>query len=290
MAFIRTERSTSLALVSLMSVTLKTELGFLADWANALPLSEAATFHSPTSLENPLAMAPVSSSSKVQVRLAPSPASRGPAKRVASARPLIRKLKVLIRASLSFSHCANRYGQTRWNSAPPAVARHPDRSRPEALGRDERGEVAQHAGDRPLSLIEVDQVVGREPARLPSAAERLQGSGVESPGREDSRRPVQHLRRPVADGLGRQAVAGDSTEVVDPRLITGPALQAIVQQELEPEQEEGVEIRQPVGALERLVFQPAGLLGVQLDRRRDHAPAVGPDRFAHTAPDLPEPA
>src|SRR6516225_5767399 len=113
MAFIRTERSTSLALVSLMSVTLKTEFGFLADWASALPLSEAATVHWPTSLVNPLAMAPVSSSSKVQVRFAPSPAARGPARRVASARPLIHRLQVLIRASLSFSDGTHRYGQIR---------------------------------------------------------------------------------------------------------------------------------------------------------------------------------
>jgi hypothetical protein len=77
MAFIRTERSTSLALVSLMSATLKTEFGFLADWARALPWSEGATFHSPTSLVNPLAMAPVSSSSKVHVFLASSPANKG---------------------------------------------------------------------------------------------------------------------------------------------------------------------------------------------------------------------
>ena len=83
------ERSTSLALVSLISVMLKTEFGFLADWARALPLSEAATFHSPTSLVNPLAMTPVSSSSKVQVRLAPSPAYRGPSSRAARARPLV---------------------------------------------------------------------------------------------------------------------------------------------------------------------------------------------------------
>src|SRR5262245_55306708 len=100
MAFIRTERSTSLALVSLMSVTLKTEFGFLADWANALPLSEAATFHSPTSLVNPLAMTPASSSSKDHVLLAPCPPYRGPSSRTANAKPLIR-LHAFIRASLS---------------------------------------------------------------------------------------------------------------------------------------------------------------------------------------------
>src|SRR5262249_8917265 len=144
MAFIRTERSTSLAWVSRMSVTLKTEFGFLADWASALPLSEAATVHWPTSLVNPLAMAPASSSSKVQVRLAPAPAPRGPARTVASARPLIRRLQVLIRTSLSFSDGANRYGQTRGNSALVSVAHHTDRTQPKALGRDERGEVAKH--------------------------------------------------------------------------------------------------------------------------------------------------
>src|SRR5438309_4636523 len=92
-----------------MSVTLKTEFGFLADWASALPLSEAATFHSPTSLVNPLAIAPVSSSSKVQVRLAPSPAYRGLSSRAASAKPLVIRLHVLIRASLSSIDGVNRF-------------------------------------------------------------------------------------------------------------------------------------------------------------------------------------
>src|SRR5262249_21711945 len=101
MAFIRTERSTSLALVSLMSVTLKTEFGFLANWASALPLSETATLHSPTSLVNPLAMAPGSSSSKDHVRLAASPADRGLSNRAASAKLLVIRLHVLIQASLS---------------------------------------------------------------------------------------------------------------------------------------------------------------------------------------------
>jgi hypothetical protein len=98
-----------LASVSLMRVTLKTEFGFLADWARALPLSEAATLYSPTSLVNPLAMAPDSSLSKVQVRLVPSPAITGLSSRAANAKPLVIRLHVLIRASLSSIDGVNRF-------------------------------------------------------------------------------------------------------------------------------------------------------------------------------------
>src|SRR5947208_542722 len=77
----RTDRVTSFALVAVASVMLKTEFAFLADCAIALPLSEATTAHSPTSLVNPLAILPVASSSKVQVCVASSPANGGPNRR-----------------------------------------------------------------------------------------------------------------------------------------------------------------------------------------------------------------
>src|SRR5712671_5121439 len=59
--------STSLTLVSPASATLKTEFGFFAVWARTLPSWVEATFHSPTSLVNPLAIRPTGSSSNVHM-------------------------------------------------------------------------------------------------------------------------------------------------------------------------------------------------------------------------------
>jgi hypothetical protein len=59
---------------------LKVELGFLAVWASALPWSDSTTVQVPTAPANPLAIWPVVSSSKVQVRFVSSPASSGAAR------------------------------------------------------------------------------------------------------------------------------------------------------------------------------------------------------------------
>src|SRR5262249_15926517 len=106
-----------------------------------------------------------------------------------------------------------------------------------ALRGDQRREPGQHGRDRAFSLEQVDQVVGREPAGLEAAAERLERPGVESVGREHVGSAVENLRGPVGDRLGRQTLASDSAQVIDSRLLAGPTTKPIVQEQLEPEEE-----------------------------------------------------
>ena len=122
--------------------------------------------------------------------------------------------------------------------------------------------MAQHGGgSTPPARIGHDQVVGR--GSRPVSSRRRKGllSGPGWKPRAESTPnwcPVEHLGSALADSFGVKAVAGDGTEVVDPGLLASPALKAIVQQEFETEQEEGVEILEPVAGLERLVLQPTG--------------------------------
>src|SRR5208337_4546405 len=110
-------------------------------------------------------------------------------------------------------------------------------SNPGLLRWRKRGEMAEHAGNRPFTLEQIDEIVSREPTRLKTAAKRLQGTRIEPQFGEDARGPVQDLRGSLGNGLDLEAVAGYGTEVVDTRLVTGPTPQTVVQKQLQPEEE-----------------------------------------------------
>ena len=133
--------------------------------------------------------------------------------------------------------------------------------------------IRSSAGSRPVSSRR---------RKRPSAR------GIEPPRGEHAGSAIENLRGPLGDRLGRESIAGDRTQVVDPRLFAGPTAQAVVEEQLQPEQEIGVEVVQGAGRLERLVLQTPGLLRVQLDRRGDDAAAVGADRLSDPPSDLPE--
>src|SRR5437763_14918533 len=101
------------------------------------------------------------------------------------------------------------------------------------------------------------------PEPLPKSPE---GPRVEAPLAEHGGGPREDLRGPVGYGRGREAVPGDGTEVVDSGLMTRATLQALVEEEREPEQEVGVEVGDARGHLERLEFEPPRFLRMELDR------------------------
>ena len=66
------------------------------------------------------------------------------------------------------------------------------------------------------------------------------------------------IARLLSDGLGRKPVPGDGPEVVDAGLLTRPTLQALIEEQREPEQEVAVEVGDARGHM----FSPFGEIPV----------------------------
>src|SRR5438270_4468290 len=181
MGFIRTEISTSFAFVSLMSVMLKTEFAFFAVWARAFPLSDSATFHSPTSFVKPLAIRPVASSSKVHVRLPPSWAKSG-VLLVASTTPAS-KNRQLAFIAVSFGLGAlGRSFLASWCGRCSQLRLH---------RRYEGGTGPEDIREGTARLVEFEEVIRRQPPGPQPLAKRVEGPRVEAPLREHRRCPLE---------------------------------------------------------------------------------------------------
>ena len=172
---------------------LKTEFGFFADWASALPLSESTTVQSPTSLVNPLAIWPFVSSSNFQVRFVSSPANRGAARNPSVTR-LTAQLQLRHHRYVSVAEQTN-LGIESQDNLPDVPGELSDAGRLRLAQSAARWRST--AGIDPSRSNRSIEIVGREPTRLQTAAERLQGTGIE---------PVPRARRERGPGPPRLAL------------------------------------------------------------------------------------
>lgn len=106
-----------------------------------------------------------------------------------------------------------------------------------AHGRgNEVGQLAQHAFDAILLVVELDQIIGGNPTPVEPTAKLLKRLNIEAVGCEHVRRSLQHFGCPRNHGLKCQAVAGDAAQIVDAALVTGTAREPVIEEQLQPQQ------------------------------------------------------
>src|SRR5208337_4089089 len=121
---------------------------------------------------NPLAIWPFVSSSNFQVRFGSSPATRGAARTPSITRLAAEKVFVIIVAP----HRGTENSEIR--SPDHSSYALSDRLHAGLVSRCERDQMAEHAGNRPFALEQIDEIVSREPTRLQPAAKRLHWSRI----------------------------------------------------------------------------------------------------------------
>src|SRR5512135_3294843 len=102
------------------------------------------------------------------------------------------------------------------------------------LGGCRPGELMEHRREGGIPAVEIDDVIGWETTGFQAPAEGRERRGIESPGREHFGGAVQDLRRALLDRFRLEPEPGHGPEVVDPSLIAGTPLQALVEEQSEP--------------------------------------------------------